>query len=127
MFDLRNSLVLCFCAIATVCIAQDEPPMATRKAKPDGRVHVQLKDGSVLVGKLDTDELLIIRTVVGELKVPTTKIANIQPRNGDKVNIEFRNGDFLTGDIERRPFQVKHEFWRSVDRSRGDCRCIQPR
>jgi len=107
MFDLRNSLILCLCAIAAVCVAQDESPMATPKTKPDGRVHVQLKDGSLLVGKLNEGELLILRTVVGELSVPTTKIASIQPRSGNKVNIEFSNGDSLTGELKGDNFKLK--------------------
>ena len=74
--------------------------MATPKSKPDGRVHIQLKDGSLLVGKLEAGELLILRSVVGEVRVSTTKIVSIMPRDNGKTKIEFKNGDSLTGELK---------------------------
>lgn len=80
--------------------AEPAAPMAKPKPKPDARLHVQLKDGSLLVGKLAESNELKIKSVVGEVTIPTAKISSIHFQESGRARIGFGNGDFLSGQFQ---------------------------
>lgn len=87
------------------------PAAAPRAATaPDGLVQLQLKDGSILFGKLDVDQSLELSAVVGEVKVPLKEISKIQFGKDGKSQIAFRNGDTLSGKLQIDKLKIKTDW-----------------
>ncbi len=74
--------------------------MAIPRPRPDGRVQLTLRDGSVLVGKLADDESIALQSVVGKVDVPMNEIMSVHFGDDGKSQVVFRNGDTLTGKLQ---------------------------
>lgn len=84
-----------------------ERPMAVPKPRTDGRVTIEFRDGSRVMGKLKGLSKLTCETQFGEVTIPFEKIAGLRfsdpddpnAKHADDVTIEFKNGDSLTGQV----------------------------
>lgn len=82
------------------------PPMAPPALPPDGRVALQLKDGSRLVGKLVGIDKLKLKASFGEIDVPVEAILGLKLHEASRptetaaltATVLFKNGDVLTAE-----------------------------
>lgn len=114
---LRASAILATLTSSTVLAqvgpgtpAVEIPPMATPKPVPDGRFHVQLSDGSLLVGKFADVDQLKLKCVVGTIDVPMRKISSIQLEKDRTARIQFRNSDTLSGELQMTELTLETSF-----------------
>lgn len=82
------------------------PPMAPPTLASDGRVALQLKDGSRLVGKLVGMDKLKLKASFGEIDVPVEAILGLKLHEASRptetaaltATVLFKNGDVLTAE-----------------------------
>jgi hypothetical protein len=90
--------------------AVEVPPMATPKPVPDGRFHVQLSDGSLLVGKFADIDQLKLKCVVGTIDVPLRKVSSIRLEKDRTARVQFRNSDTLSGELQMTELTLETSF-----------------
>ena len=73
--------------------------MAVPRVKPDGTMHIRLRDGSNLIGKLSDVKLIKVKTSIGELSIPIEKVASFSFSGAKTAKIMLRNGDRITGEL----------------------------
>lgn len=85
-----------------------QPPTLTPQAEDDGRVTLQLSDGSSLVGGLVGTETLVMKAIVGEVTIPVDKASQILiAPDGKRAVVNLQNGDRLTGELRLDPVRLK--------------------
>lgn len=88
--------------------ATDRGPMATPRKKPDGSFQIQLRDGSIIVGKLTDKQPLKVAASFGEIEIPFAKIASIDfDDEKGTAKVALRNGDRISGELRLDKFNVK--------------------
>lgn len=86
-------------------------PMAVPREKPDGTMHVHLRDGSTLIGKIGDGEELTMNSQFGEISVPARKIAVLQFAEDPKAtSVIMQNGDRLTGELTLNKFKFTADW-----------------
>jgi len=90
--------------------AADVAPMATPRPVPDGRFHVQLRDGSLLVGKIGGADPVNLKSVLGAVEVPVKKIHSIHFESPQLARVSFRNGDTLSGELQATALTLETSF-----------------
>lgn len=98
------------------------PPMARPRIKPDGRITLELHDGSRLVGKPVDLESLTFNGSFGEIKIPLKSVKGIRfaagkedPDNHAKTDVLlFRNRDLLTGHLELKTIELETVWGEAV-------------
>ncbi len=73
--------------------------MAVPRVKPDGTMHIRLRDGSNLIGKLSDVKQFKVKTSIGELSIPIEKVASFSFSGAKTAKIMLRNGDRITGEL----------------------------
>ena len=98
--------MLCFLATAIALEAEPSPPMATPVKVPNGQVHVQLRDGSILIGKMNLDQTFTLAINFGEIKVSPRKIISFEFDDKGSVRIRSLGGDIYTGKLDTDTFSI---------------------
>lgn len=94
----------------SVAPAAAVPPMATPRPLPDGRFHLQLKDGSLVVARFPKHEFFKMKSTVGPVEIPRLEITSIHFLPDGSCKIAFRNGDSLSGRLTDESLPVETSF-----------------
>lgn len=74
-------------------------PMARPATVPDGAVLVQLKDGSLLRGKVNLSGTYALSMRVGEAKISARQVISLEFKDDESVRIRAVGGDVYSGKL----------------------------
>ena len=100
----------------------DASPMAQPKPKPDGRITVNLKDGSCLIGRPKELSTIKFKAKFGEISVPLKSVDGVRcastdepsPTNDGRVTLAFKNGDMLSGELELNELELESTWGKTT-------------
>jgi len=102
--------------------APDVSPMAQPKPKPDGRITVNLTDGSCLIGRPKELSTIKFKAKFGEVAVPLKSISGVRRAGTDespiasvgRVTLAFKNGDMLSGELQLSEIELESKWGKTT-------------
>jgi hypothetical protein len=88
-------------------LAPGVPSGSPSAAPTSNRYHLQLTDGSHLIGTLDLGKEIAFESTVGEVLLPVEKIAAVHFTDRPRCRIHFHNGDQLSGSLALMTVKLK--------------------